>query len=304
MINILVLVAALGLGYLSRSWQRFPGDGYKTINAIIIQICLPALIFRNIHSVPVGFELIYVAVTPWIIFLTCAALFLLIGLAAGWPKPTIGAVILTAGLGNNALIGLPLIEAAYGPAYIGIGAISAQLGINLATNTVGIVLAALLGNGASAVSVGSIARRIALFPPTIAFCSALLLKPMTVPPEVIQVLDRFGLMLGPLAMLSIGMQTALGDARSAPWPLGTALVFKLVAAPVLAMALVMFYMRPLTTVSDVIVFQAAMAPQSTAAIVAAEFGLNRNLAALVVSFGTIGSAITIPFFYFLMHYFH
>ena len=101
-------------------------------------------------------------------------------------------------------------------------------------------------------------------------------------------------------MISIGMQTSFSELKSGSASLGLALLFKLIIAPLIAVALVFGYFHPSASVSQIIIFQAATGPRIAGAIIAAEFDLNRRLAALVVGAGTILSVITIPLAYLLI----
>lgn len=290
--NVVLLLLCFALGILFRRSGRFPEGGYVVVNATIVQLAMPALILRNVHELTLTADLLAVAAMPWLIFGVGIVLFVALGRRFGWTRQTVGALAVTAGFGNNAFIGLPMVEAFYGPAMVGVGAISAQLGVNIGTNTAGIVTAAWFGSGGT-VSAAAILRRIGTFPPFQAFVLALLLKPVEFPDLALNLLGRLGAMLGPLAMLSVGLQLKLSDTRDQPGPLAAGVLYKILLAPLLA-AIVTFGALGMTgTVADVIVFQAAMGPQVAGAIVANEFRLNGPLAALVVGVGTAVSMVTV-----------
>lgn len=299
MASVLLLLLCFVLGILFRRTGRFPDGAHTVVNATIIQLAMPAIILRNVHEMNLTPDLFAVAAMPWLIFFVGAVFFVMLGRWRGWSRQTVGALAVTAGFGNNAFIGLPMVEAFYGPAMVGVAAISAQLGVNVGTNTAGIMTAAYFGSGGT-VRLPAVIRRIVTFPPFQAFVLALLLKPVAFPGELLAVLERLGSMLGPLAMLSVGLQLKLSDYRGQSDALAAGVAYKILIAPLLAAAVVFGILGMRGQVADVIVFQAAMGPQVAGAIVANEFRLNGALASLVVGVGTAVSMVTVIFCWYLL----
>lgn len=165
----------------------------------------------------------------WLCFGLSAGFFWLVGRWLHLPRPTVGALILTGGLCNSAFVGLPMIEAFYGQRGLASGIIIDQLGSSLVLSTLGITVAGIYSSGRP--TAGEMARRIFLFPPTIAFVIALILIPMEYPAWLSIVLKRMSDTLAPLALLSVGFQLRLGHIAGNGRNLAIGTAFKLVLAP-------------------------------------------------------------------------
>ena len=297
MTNFTILFISLLGGILGRLSGRFPVDFHKAINAVIINLVMPAVVFRNVWAMTFDRQMLVVALVPWAIFAVAIAIFVAIGRARDWSRETIGALAVTAGYGNSSFLGVPLIEAVYGVPAMSIGVLGAEAGVNLSTSTAGLLTAAWFGSGTRVQAI-DIARRIAFFPPFQAFVLGLLLHGIALPAPLVAVLDRFGVLLAPLAMLSIGYQMHIDDWKGLEDVLATALAVKFIVAPLVALSIVMALgMRG--TVAEVIVFHASMPPQISGAIIAADFKLDARAAASVVGFGLCLVALAAPFWYFV-----
>lgn len=292
MVNLFVLVLCFALGIALRRAGRLPPDAHKTFNAFIVNVALPALILRYVHALRYDGRLLVPAVVPWVMFAAGAGFFAAVGRAAGWSRRTTGGLILSAGLANTSFVGLPMIEAFYGPAFLGVGILEDQLGSYMALSTAGVLVAALCAEEGGPVSAAAVARKVALFPPLQALLLALLLIPVGYPEPVAAVLDRLGATVTPLALISVGTQLRLGEMRGA-WPaLSAGLLYKLVLGPALVAALFILGLHAGGKVVQVAVFESAMGPMIGGSIVAMENGLNPRLVGLVVGLGIPLSLLT------------
>jgi malate permease and related proteins len=300
MTELALLCLCLGLGLLLRAAGRLPADTPRALNAVLIQVALPALAFRTAHRLDLSPGLAAAALAPWAVFAVAVPAFLVLGRAAGWPRERVGALALTAGLPSGTFVGLPMIEALYGRPMLGVGIIGAQLGAGAANDTAGTLLAARLGGGCRA-SVAALLRRLALFPPLVALVLGSALRPLPVPEVAGAVLDRLSALVGPLALLSIGCQLGIGDARGLLKPLAAGLAFRLILAPALTALFVVHGLGVGGVEARVIVSHAAAGPQVAGAILAREFGLDARLASLLVGVGTaLGLATMMAWHWFVL----
>lgn len=291
MANVIVLVLCFALGILLRRTGRLPNDAHKTLNAFIINVGLPALILRYIHDVRYDEQLLFPAAMPWVMFAGAALFFAGLGRVAGWSRQTTGGLILSGGLANTSFVGLPMIEAFYGSAFLGIGILADQLGTYMALSTIGVLVATLSSSGRS-VSPRVLARKIAAFPPFQALVLGLVLIPFHYPEAMVTVLDRLGGTVTPLALVSVGYQLRMGEMRGSARPLAAGLLFKLVLGPALVATLFILGLHATGKVIEVTVFEAAMGPQIGGAIVAMEYGLDPKLVTLMVGIGIPLSLLT------------
>lgn len=296
--NLILLATCFIAGILLRRAGRMPEHAPATLNSFIIHVSLPALTLLYLHDIKFSADVGLIVAMAWIHFALAAGFFWGVGKWLALPRPTVGALMLTGGLGNTSFFGLPMIEAYYGKEAIVTGLIADQLGSFLVLSILGITVAGLYSSGAP--SARTILRRIVLFPPFIAMALALVLIPVTYPEWFTLLLKRLGDTLAPLALLSVGLQLRLGHIAGNVRNLSIGLLFKLLLAP---LAIFLLYV-PLLGASgqhiQVTLFEAAMPPMITAAIVAAEHDLDPELANLMVAVGLVLSFFTLTGWWWVM----
>lgn len=291
MTNLILLVACFLLGVGLHQTRRMPASAPAALNSFIIHISLPALTLLYIHDIRLEPAFAYAAIMAWLHFGLGAGFFWLAGRALHLPRPTIGALMLTGGLGNTSFLGLPMIETFYGHEGLATGIVADQLGSFLTLSTLGIITAGLYSTGAP--DARAILRKIVLFPPFIALIVALVLIPVDYPLWATAVLKRLGDTLAPLALVSVGFQLRLGHLAGNGRNLMLGLAFKLLLAPFVLYLLLAGVLGAKGLVAQVTLFEAAMPPMITAAIIAAEHDLDPQLANLMVAVGIMLSFFTL-----------
>ncbi|TDU24145.1 hypothetical protein DFR24_4408 [Panacagrimonas perspica] len=291
---LLVTCPALGWLFARRGWM--PAGTHAVINAWLLRVAFPALVLEQIPRLQWDATLLFAAATPWIVILGAATLIPLVGRRLGWSRASIGALVLTCGLGNTAFIGLPMIQALAGPQALGPALLSDQLGSFLALSTMGVILAGLYAG--DRIEPRELLRRLMRFPPFIALALALLVRQLFGgwPEPVSFVLHRLGDTLTPLALFSVGLVFRFGALRGRVQLVAAGLVWKLVLAPLAAVALALVAGvggLPMT----VGVLQAAQGPMITAGILAQEHRLDPELVTLTVGLGILFSFVTAPLWY-------
>ncbi len=289
--NLILLVACLFIGMALRAARRMPESAPAALNSFIIHISLPALALLYIHGVRLDASLAFAAAMAWVLFGLAVAFFWAVGRALGLSRATTGALMLTGGLGNTSFIGLPMIETFYGKEGLAIGIVADQAGSFLVLSTLGIVVAGLYSSGAP--KWRDILKKIVLFPPFIALLAALLLIPVDFPAWLTAVLQRLGDTLAPLALVSVGFQLRFGHLRGNGRNLAIGLGFKLLLAPLLIALLFAGLFGAKGYIAQVTLFEAAMPPMITGAIVAAEHELDPPLVAAMVGVGILFSFLTL-----------
>ena len=296
--NLLLLILCFIAGMLLRRFKRMPDNAPATLNNFIIYVSLPALTLLYIHELHISGDVLLVAAMAWLVFGLSAGFFWLVGRWMQLPRATVGALILVGGLGNTSFFGLPMVEAFYGKEGLTTAIIADQLGSFFALSVLGITVAGIYSSGRP--TAAEIVKRIVLFPPFISLLIALLLIPVEYADWVTVLLKRLGDTLAPLALLSVGMQLRLGHVAEHKRNLAIGLVFKLVLAP---LAIYLLYVQLLGAQGQsiqVTLFEAAMPPMITAAIVASEHELNPPLANLMVAVGLLLSFVTLGGWWLLL----
>jgi predicted permease len=295
--NLVLLIACFVLGMLMRRLGRLPEATPAVLNAFIINISLPALTLLYVHELPIDGSLAYPTAMAWVLFGLGAVFFVTLGRAAGWSRGRIGGLILVGGLANTSFLGLPMIETFYGED-LGLGILIDQLGTYMVLSTLGILIAITYAAGAA--SPAAVAKKIVKFPPFQAVLLALALKPIEYPDGLELVLGKLGATLAPLALVSVGYQLRLAELRGRIAALSAGLAFKLVMGPALIMALFAGALGAGGTTIQVTIFEAAMAPQIGASIVAMEHKLDPPLVTLMVGIGVPLSFLTLPLWWYAL----
>lgn len=293
--NFVLVGACFVLGILLRRTGRLPDNAPAALNAFVLNVSLPALTLVYVHELSLSKSLIYPILMPWIMFAIGCAFFYGIGKWLRLPPATIGALTLTGSLANTSFMGLPMIEAFFGPQGLAIGILIDQAGTYLVLSTFGIMLAAMCAVRESKLSPKSVLRKIAGFMPFISLIAALALIPVEYPGWLTDLLKRLGATLVPLALVSVGFQIRWSAVRGKACLLGIGLAFKLIAAPALIAGLYGALVGLQSEAIRITVFEAAMAPQIGAAIVAMEYDLDPPLVTLMVGLGIPLSFLTVPF---------
>lgn len=294
--NLLLLIICFIAGMLLRRFRRMPDNAPATLNSFIIHISLPALALLYIHEIRISSDILLIAMMPWLVFGMSAGFFWLMGRWLNLPRATVGALMLVGGLGNTSFFGVPMVEAFYGKTGIATAIMVDQLGSFFALSVLGITVAGIYSSGRP--TAGEIVRRIALFPPFIALVVSLLLIPVEYADWFTALLKRLGDTLAPMALLSVGMQLRLGHVAELKRNLALGLVFKLVLAPLVIYLIYVKLLGAHGQAIQVTLFEAAMPPMITAAIVATEHDLDPALANVMVAVGIILSFFTLSAWWF------
>lgn len=284
------------IGILLRALRVFPANAAHTLNRFVIYVSLPATTLLYVPRFQVGAlegaSPLLLVVMAGLVFLGAALVFFPLGRLLGWDKHTTAALVLTAGLGNTSFVGLAVLEAFYGTAALPLGILIDQ-GTFLMLATFGIVVAVISAGGRP--SLAAVAKRVFLFPPFLALLAALALRPFPLPDYALTWLERLSVTLVPLALVAVGMELNVAPARLRRelFPLGFGLGYKLLLAPLGIWALYAGVFGMGGFPLRVTVIEAAAAPMITAGIVAAEYDLRPELAALMVGVGIPLSLLTL-----------
>jgi predicted permease len=293
MLQILMIFAWIGAGLVSRR-AHAPARAFVLLNQVIIWFSLPATIILALHRLHWEASYWVPVSMAWLVFSASVAFFAAAGRIFGWSQRAVGALVMTAGLGNTSFVGFPLLRALYGERVIPIAVLTDQPGSFLVLSTVGLLTASFFSSGRSAP--GAVLGRMLRFPPMWALIAAVLLRPVNFSDSVEAVL-RLGLKsLVPLALISVGGalrfdRALLARERSR---VAAGLLFKLVLAPLGMAVLLVVFLHQRGEAVRITLLEAAMGPMITGAIVAEEYGLDAELSSLMVSAGVPLCLITVP----------
>lgn len=294
----MLIFICIALGVALRASGKLPEGTATLFNRLVIYVCLPAIVLQHIHAmdfsaIPLN-QIAGPATMPWLLLLTAWMLIHFMGKKLGWTRDTQGALILTAGLGNTSFVGFPLIQSLYGAEGLQTAILVDQLGSFFAMSTLGIGLAIAYSGGT--LKPAFLLKKVMRFPPFIALCVALLTQSIAYAQWFNVGLEYAGSALVPLALTAVGLQLRVNRAAliTNRTELSIGLGYKLLFAPLLFMALYALYMDTSTMAYKVVVLEAAMAPMITAGIIASEYKLRGDLAALMVGIGIPISLFSVP----------
>lgn len=295
MANLVLLLVCFLAGALARRTKALPEDSHRAVNAWVMFVSLPALVFRSIHGVSIDAAMLLACASLWLVFFVPAVVALVLVRRGGSREP-LGALALCAGLGNTAFVGLPLIEAIGGKEALGPAAVVDQLGSFLALFLFAMPFAAHLsprerGEGRGE---GRFFLKLAKSPAMIALLLAVLLRDVAMPSSLSEVINRLADMLSPLALASIGWQLDLSALSGNGRKIAVGLSWKLLLAPAMVLGMMLLFRGQLGLTEKVVVAQAAMAPMVTAGVVAADNRLAPGLAAAMIAVGVPLSLVTVP----------
>jgi predicted permease len=297
--NIALLILCFGLGIVLKRSGRLPDNAHTALNGFIINISLPALILLYVHRLRIDTSLVYPIVAPWMLFGIGMLLFVCAARLARWT--TTGGLILCGSLANTSFVGLPMIETFYGVSFLGVGILIDQLGTYMILSTLGILVAAAFSaTQADNFSFAKVMHKVMAFAPFQALVLALVLRPIDFPTGFEHLLDRLGSTLTPLALVSVGYQLRLADIKGRVSALTLGLLFKLFLGPLLVTILLIKIIGTSGEMTQVTIFEAAMAPQIGASIVAMEHKLDPPLVTLMVGIGIPLSFLTLPLWWYAL----
>lgn len=299
--NLLLLIMCLLFGVVLRTGNILPENAPAALNGFVINISLPALILFHVHKLPLEPAMLYAVAAPWVLFGVGLAVILTVARMAHWPTATAGGLILSCGLANTSFVGLPMIETFYGASFLGVGMLIDTLGTYMVLSTFGILVAVMFSPEAGgSFSLGQVVKKIVLFTPFQALLLAIAARPIEIPAGFELILERLGATLVPLALVSVGYQLRLGALSGRVTPLALGLAFKLMVGP-LVVALVLVKMLGASgQITQVTIFEIAMAPQIGGAIIAMQYKLDPELVTLMVGIGIPLSFVTVPLWWYLL----
>lgn len=297
--NFILLLLCFAAGIVLRQYRLSPENTPATLNAFIINIGLPAMALAYLHKTELTSSLLYSVLAPWIMFIVGACILYPICSAMKFRRETTGCVILVGGLANTSFIGIPMIEAFYGTAWMSIGIVMDQLGSYVILALLGIAIARIFSDGAGA-NLKDILTRIAKFPPFVATVAALLMHELPFPAWLDTVLTRLAATVAPLALVSVGFQLQLSEVKGKLSPLAIALFYKLLVGPLIIFVIFIWLLGFRGTIMQVTIFEVAMAPMIGASIVAMNNDLDPSLATLLVALGVPLSFITLAIWYHVL----
>jgi hypothetical protein len=301
MINFVIIFSFFSLGLISQRVFTLPKKLPHTLNQLVINIAIPAVILLRIPQLKLSTELLFPIIAAWLTVAIAAFCVHLLGKKLNWSKGVIGALMMTAVLGNTSYLGFPMVKMFYGEASLPYAIIFDQLGNFIALAVYGTLIISLYGEPAQGekgnkLSAVTIIVRVFRFPPFIALIFALFISEHFISHIITQLLSWCALAMVPLTMFIVGLQFRLQLDLHYRKPLLLGLGVKMLFTPLII--LLVAYLAPVgADIAKVSVFESAMPPMVTAGVMAMQANLAPKLASAMVGFGLFAAFILLPLVY-------
>lgn len=291
MIKIVLLLICILSGFLLKQTKWFDDRSAVMLNNLIIYFFIPILTLYHIPKIEFQTSLLWLSVTPFIIYASSFVFIRIITTIKPMDRNTEGALIMCSGIGSISFVGFPVFELLYGTEGLSYGIVLSLAGTFLVFNTVGI-FTGLYYSGAEQ-NFKQLFTKIISFPPLIAFLVGLIINitPLQLGKEVNWILSNLAAPFSVLALLAIGMQIDFSIDRTFLKHLIIGQFFKLIIAPCIIYLFLWHVVGLRDTVAKICLLGAAIGSMNTISILAAQMGLNPKLASLMPA---IGIPLSVP----------
>jgi len=299
--NFALIPVCIFAGIIISRQRILPADAYKSVNAWVINIALPALSLRYVPEIQWSTQLLLPIIGPLVVWVGAWLFVNLHDAKKRIPAKSRTALHVTSGLGNTAFLGFPMIAAFFGESEIHHAVVFDQITFVL-FSSLGIItiLKASSGN-TEKLDFTYFVEKIFRFPPFVACLVALVFSRFFDFAAVNPFLDKLVTTMSPMALFSIGLQLKF-DAIKQEWKLISAgLIYKLLLAPLLVLLLA-FMFHSTGNLAKISVFEAGMSSHVTASLLTGQHELNPRYCSLVVGMGIAAGFITSAGWYFLLNY--
>jgi len=259
---------------------------------------MPALIFRAVFESRISLSLLKIPLVALAIAALSMGVAYIVGRFLHLKRPTFGAFLLVAAIGNTGYLGYPLTLQLFGIGNLVKAVFYDLSGTVVFTFTIGLLVAQRYGQGNGKVN---IIKEVFTFPPLIGLLVALVVKGLGIGlPNFLT--DTIGFLAGatiPLVMLTIGLSLELTEVRTYALAIAVVVLIKLVVAPIVAM-LGGNILGMSGSDLGIMVLEASMPSFLLSLVVGLRYGLDTDFLPAAIVVTTMLSMITIPVWQYLL----
>jgi len=269
------------------------------LNNLIVYFFIPIITIKHIPKIDFEWNLIWLSITPFIIYLFSFLFMKLMSSINSIDHQTEGTLIMTSGIGSISFVGFPVFEILYGSEGLAYGVVLSLAGTFLVFNTIGISTGLYYSKQTK--DFKSLLKKVLTFPPLVAFIIALIINfsNFEIPTSVDFLMEKLSAPFSVLALLAIGMQINFSIDKTFLKTLMIGQFFKLIVSPILIYFLMWYLLDLQTVMAKVCILGAAIGSMNAISIVAAQMGLNPKLSSLMPA---IGIPISIPIMFLIDYY--
>ncbi|MDI6716366.1 MAG: AEC family transporter [Actinomycetota bacterium] len=290
------MLILISIGFLSKRAGLLKKEHAAILNDIIIYLTMPALIFRAVAESHVSLSLLKIPLLGYIVMTACLILALVFGRFMKLSKPTFGALLIAASLGNTGYLGYPITLQLFGIQNLVKAIFYDLFGTVVFMFTIGLFVAGKYGKGADKIK---IIKEVVTFPPLLGLFAALLLKGLDLPGFLSSSINFLANATIPLIMFSIGLSLELTDIGKHKAVIGLAGAIKLVLSPLLAfLGASIIGMGSIEL--GITTLEASMPTAMITAIIGLKYGLDTDFLPAAIVATTLISLITIPVWQYVL----
>lgn len=262
----------------------------KPLNAVLLNVGLPSLVFTSVHGARIESTLVLVPGLAWVVALFGLAVAWLLARALRLQPATAGAFVLAAVFGNTGYIGYPVAHALLGEPGLVRAIFSDVFGNTLAMIALGAVVASRIAGQQADVHP---LKEIATFPPFVALALALAMRGVGVPSAFMDWLGVLGRIVVPLIMISVGLSLRPRRLKDHAGAVAAIVAVKLVLLPLVGLLAARLVLHDDAS-ARVVVLEASVPTMMMAVIVGHRFDLDTDLITSAVLATTVASIVAIP----------
>lgn len=290
------ILGYVAIGVALRVARVLKPEDAKPLNAVLLNVGLPALVFSSVQRADIDWSLALVPVLAWIVALVGVAAALAGSRAMRLAPAAAGAFVLAAVFGNTGYIGYPVAHALLGEPGLVRAIFSDIFGNTLAMIAVGTFVAARVSQHEADVHP---VKEIATFPPFIALALALASRGVAVPDPFMEWLGALGKIVVPLIMISVGLSLRPRRLKEHAGVVAAAAALKLVLLPLVGLLAARLVLHDEAS-ARVVVLEASVPTMMMAIIIGHRFDLDTELIASAVLATTAASLVAIPLWQMLV----
>lgn len=295
--TILAIILMILIGYLAKRIGLLKAEDSVTLNKIVVNITIPALIFLAMYGADLSNIKVLVPITLICIVTgsLCGLIVYLFSSAKGYSKKTKWTLVGTSTLFNSGFLGYPVVLGIFGSVEL-VKAVFFDMGSTILFICLGIFFILLFGGKYT-----SIIRRTLLFPPLWAIILGILANILHfnfgfIPLNVLKYLSGAAI---PIIMISLGLSLEIGGLKNYFGAASFVSITRLIISPIIAFALV--YSFGLSGLGGTVtVVEAGMPSAMLSLVLAASYDLDIKAAAACIFMSTILSMISLPILIYML----
>lgn len=289
----LIIIIFFCIGLALQRYFEIPASVPALVNHAVINFAYPAAVLVGLSGASWDLSAAFPVLSYWLGVVVLWFVALLLKRRFNWSRNTQICVFLLTACGNTAFLGFPMVQAFFPQEAHQYALLYDQLGNFLAVSIVGPIAISLINTEGGKPNVPAIIKKVATFPPLVVLLASVLLPLAPLIEPVAPLLKLIAATIVPLTMTAIGLQFKVKIAKAHRAPVALALSIKMVALPIAVYSFgIALSTSPL--VLHTTVFEAAMPPMVTAAVLLLAARVNNELVISILGIGTLLAFVTLP----------